>query len=60
MDPDATLAELRELLVQPDPGADADDRLAAMAELVQAMDAWLSAGGFLPAAWCPVPPAPRA
>lgn len=50
MDPDATLAEIRELL------ADAErvgwvkdgDRLA---ELISALDTWIINGGFLPTAW---------
>jgi hypothetical protein len=48
MDPDETLREIRELVTAqacyvPDP-----DRLA---ELVGALDEWLSKGGFLPEPW---------
>lgn len=54
MDPDANLKELRELAqrvlysVDPDPHPQDVERLA---ELVEALDGWLSNKGFLPAAW---------
>jgi hypothetical protein len=54
MDPNATLAELRELVADPTP-ADAGlwgIRLERMSELVEALDGWLCKGGFLPDAWC--------
>lgn len=55
MDPNATLEELRNLasLAADQHGGDPDaDYLAArMAELFQALDEWLSKGGFAPAAW---------
>lgn len=48
MDPDACLARIRE-------AAEADRMQGppydSLAELVQAMDEWLSKGGFLPQAW---------
>lgn len=55
MDPNATLARIREraqeiLSIR----AAGDEALAAadeLAEHVQAMDEWLSKGGFLPQAW---------
>jgi hypothetical protein len=62
MDPNANLAELRRLVARfmqawdeadEETGAvtiDTDDALR-MAELVEALDGWLSKGGFLPAAW---------
>lgn len=61
MDPDANLAEQRELAAKiikdidtADPSTinpvDPDDA-SRLAELVQALDAWMSRGGFLPAAW---------
>jgi hypothetical protein len=46
MDPNATLAEIRELdasLLSEDP-----ERLV---ELVRSLDGWLTGGGCLPAAW---------
>lgn len=55
MDPNATLARIRELTASlldsdADPGTAASigDQLA---EHVQALDEWLSKGGFLPRAW---------
>jgi hypothetical protein len=58
MDPNATLEEMRTLSAKmrkdyEDPdgnGIDQDDA-NRLAELVEAMDGWLSKGGFLPAAW---------
>lgn len=55
MDVNATLAELRQALA--DYWDSAGDRRATeaaaltMAERLETMDAWLSRGGFLPAAW---------
>lgn len=46
MDPDKTLSEIREIL---DTTIDRDyDRLA---DLVEELDAWLFAGGYLPHDW---------
>lgn len=45
MDPNATLAAIREITGR-DEHADPE-----LAELVDALDQWLSKGGFLPAAW---------
>jgi hypothetical protein len=53
MDPNATLREIRELLADPVP-ADSGlwgSRLERLAELVEALDGWLSKGGFLPDGW---------
>lgn len=52
MDPNATLAALRELVEvtnDGDPGGSA--RVARFAELVEALDGWLTNGGFLPEEW---------
>lgn len=49
MDPNATLAELRALLGE-DRVWDSDD-IDRMAELIRALDGWMSSGGFLPKAW---------
>lgn len=52
MDPNATLEEMRtlaEALIEaddPDPGD-----VERLAHLVQALDQWITKGGFLPAAW---------
>jgi hypothetical protein len=49
MDPNETLREIRELVR---PGAEAQDPDGArLSELVQALDEWLSKGGFAPAEW---------
>lgn len=48
MDPNATLAELRALVM--DGGAEFEDPQRA-AELFNALDEWITRGGFLPAAW---------
>jgi hypothetical protein len=48
MDPNATLQEMRSLMGL-DPMMPWES--ARLAELVEAMDGWLSAGGFLPEAW---------
>jgi hypothetical protein len=49
MDPDANLAEIRRLTQD---GADlSDDQMERLVVLIQALDAWISKGGFLPKAW---------
>ncbi len=54
MDPNATLARMREISTAID-NAGSDEYLAALAtelrELTDAMDQWLSKGGALPEAW---------
>lgn len=59
MDPDACLARIREL-IRPDLDGWARDaetlakkvvELAELCEHVDALDTWLSSGGFPPAAW---------
>jgi hypothetical protein len=49
MDPDKTLQELRELATSSDRGSEA--RSERFSELINALDDWLSTGGFLPEAW---------
>ncbi|MEQ7006435.1 hypothetical protein ABN028_09540 [Actinopolymorpha sp. B17G11] len=49
MDPDATLAELRELAKCIDV-LDYDDAIRVV-ELASALDGWLSGGGILPTPW---------
>jgi len=56
MDPDTTLAELRETarLIQEDPDAGIDtalDRLDRLEQLFTALDSWLTHGGSKPADW---------
>ncbi len=50
MDPNANLEEQRRLFAQLDNGIDFD-ALSRLAELAQALDEWLSKGGFLPRPW---------
>lgn len=58
MDPNANLEELRRLAEsmleayedEDSNGIDQDDA-ARLAELVQALDGWITGGGFLPSAW---------
>jgi hypothetical protein len=49
MDPDAALREIRALVFEQLHGDKADpDRLA---ELIDGLDGWIRAGGFLPSSW---------
>lgn len=54
MDPNALLAEIRDLtkrsLELPTP-SNIEDLHVELAEKVEALDEWLSKGGFLPDAW---------
>lgn len=47
LDPDATLEQLRDAILRNDDGSYSEQ----IAELFDALDTWLSSGGFLPAAW---------
>lgn len=52
MDVNAALAELRALVkANADAEYVSDHDTARMIELVDAIDGWMSKGGFLPAAW---------
>jgi hypothetical protein len=56
MDPNATLASIRELISDIDRRArDGEhigaDRAYALIEPIEALDTWLSRGGFLPTDW---------
>jgi len=56
MDPNANLKELLELAQEIREAYDADETIseadsARLAELVEALDGWLSKGGFLPGKW---------
>lgn len=55
MDPEETLRRLREMTAAHFAGAYRDEEAAAnlneMAEHFDALDGWLSKGGFLPLAW---------
>lgn len=50
MDPDANLAEIRRIVQDVDLDV-FPDRAERLAELISALDQWISKGGFLPAAW---------
>lgn len=47
MDPNATLAQIRHMVKE---GSFCED-FAEIAELIEALDEWLSKGGYLPAEW---------
>lgn len=57
MDPNATLAQIRrwesyrQEYEQKDKFADADRMARQIAEAVQALDEWITGGGFLPGDW---------
>lgn len=55
MDPDATLATIREIvreMLHGDPTHDRRDDLAErLAEYTEALDEWMSKGGLMPRAW---------
>jgi hypothetical protein len=56
MDPNATLDRIRELVasINKNDGLDEDDfqsMASELAEYVEALDEWISKGGFLPTAW---------
>ncbi|APD19314.1 hypothetical protein SEA_GODPHATHER_87 [Mycobacterium phage GodPhather] len=52
MDPNETLKELRDLAQTVTmQGGGTDEQAVRMAELVQALDSWMTTGGFSPAAW---------
>lgn len=58
MDPNAALRDLRTAIakLRADDGADDGERLmtaAEVADFAEALDHWLSSGGFMPAAWRP-------
>ena len=51
MDIDATLTELRELLAAAGENMLTSDQNLRVLDLFEAMDDWLSGGGYLPDAW---------
>lgn len=52
MDPDETLKQIRQLVKEYNqPGWLDRCDVEQLVELVEALDLWLSKGGFLPAAW---------
>lgn len=54
MDPNATLAEMRGIVEQWNtnaPGDEAYHLLSLLTDHVEALDKWLSSGGFLPSVW---------
>lgn len=57
MDPNENLKEQRKIVAEINAARDADadafdfDKVMRLADLVQAMDEWMTKGGFLPEAW---------
>lgn len=51
MDPNVTLERIRNILSTPYQDSDGDDLFSELCDLIEALDTWLSAGGFLPIAW---------
>lgn len=54
MDPNAALEQLREAIADaanPDQYTDREVAIEQVAEYFEALDGWLTQGGFLPAAW---------
>jgi hypothetical protein len=53
MDPDATLTQIRNLIIQHQTSAEemSTSDAAELVELVDSLDEWMSKGGFLPTEW---------
>lgn len=53
MDPDATLAQIRDLIVKYQTSAEemSTSDAAELVELVDGLDEWMTKGGFLPTDW---------
>jgi hypothetical protein len=53
MDPDATLAQIRNLIIQHQTSAEemSTSDAAELVELVDSLDEWMTKGGFLPTEW---------
>jgi hypothetical protein len=51
MDPDAALEELRRITRRASEGEADPGDFDRLCELVEALDGWISGGGFLPEAW---------
>jgi len=54
MDPDAALDELRKLAadnIEADRNDEGQEGIVRMSELVQAIDGWMTGGGYLPDRW---------
>lgn len=51
MDPNATLDEMRRIVAHQDGDNEEEGDAARMAELFEALDGWITNGGFLPADW---------
>ena len=49
MDPNATLKRIRQIIAEGDDGS--ESLTEELPELVEALDEWLSKGGFLPLEW---------
>jgi hypothetical protein len=52
MDPDAALAQIRELIIKQQTECELSESDAAdLVELIDGLDEWLTKGGFLPTEW---------
>jgi hypothetical protein len=53
MDPDAALAQIRELIVKHQTSSEemSTSDAAELVELVDSLDEWMTKGGFLPTEW---------
>lgn len=53
MDPDATLAQIRALIIQHQTSSEemSTGDAADLVDLVDSLDEWLTKGGFLPTEW---------
>ena len=51
MDPNATLAEIRDIVATSIQSGNSEWASARLVELVDALDSWLSRGGFAPECW---------
>jgi hypothetical protein len=60
VDPNTALTEIRDLIARTytADGPAAEDTCRRLYELVEALDGWLSQGGFPPDAWVPASPVP--
>jgi hypothetical protein len=56
MDPNANLAEQRRITARFNEGLQEDGDAERLSDLVQALDEWMSNGGFPPEAWDIDPP----
>ena len=56
MDPNATLKRIREIVLADMEGVADSEEYEELADLVGDLDAWMTKGGYPPAAWDPALP----